>query len=100
MRLNSALALEGSVQRLIPAGKGFLSRGLQGFWVEQVSADSGQRPIFGDFKGRTAGLGPVLGHLRPMGKQNLVAELRWLTELETKNRLEGDYIRLKVVYQF
>ena len=35
--------LEGSVQQLIPAGKGFLSLGLEGFWVEQVTADSGQR---------------------------------------------------------
>jgi hypothetical protein len=92
--------LEGSVQQLLPAGRGFLSLGLEGFWVEQVSADSGQRPIFGDFKGRTAGIGPVLGYLLPMGEQNFVAELRWLRELETKNRLEGDYIWLKLVYQF
>jgi hypothetical protein len=33
--------LEGSVQQLLPAGRGFLSLGLEGFWVEQVSADSG-----------------------------------------------------------
>jgi len=92
--------LEGSVQQLIPAGKGFLSVGLEGFWVEQVTADSGQRPILGDFKGRTAGLGPVLGYVLPLGKQNFVTELRWLRELDTKNRLEGDYVWLKVVYQF
>jgi len=92
--------LDGSLQQLLPLGKGFVSLGLEGFWVEQVSSDSGQRPILGDFKGRTAGLGPVLGYLLPMGKENFVAELRWLRELETKNRLEGDYIWLKVVYQF
>jgi hypothetical protein len=92
--------LEGSVQQLLPAGKGFLTLGLEGFWVEQVTADSGRRPIFGDFKGRTAGIGPVLGYVLPMGKQNFVAELRWLPEIETKNRLQGDYIWLKVVYQF
>jgi hypothetical protein len=42
----------------------------------------------------------VLGYVRPMGKQNFVAELRWLPELEAKNRLEGDYIWLKTVYHF
>jgi hypothetical protein len=42
----------------------------------------------------------VLGYILPLGQQNLVAELRWLPELETRNRLEGDYIWLKVVYQF
>ncbi|MCG6983803.1 MAG: transporter, partial [Thiocapsa sp.] len=81
-------------------GSGFLSIGAEAFWLEQVTADSGQRPILGDFKGRTAGIGPVLGYILPMGQQNLVAELRWLPELETRNRLEGDYIWLKVVYQF
>jgi hypothetical protein len=99
-RSGTLMHLEGSLQQLLPVGKGFLSLGIEGFWVEQVSADSGQRPIFGDFKGRTAGIGPVLGYLLPMGKQNFVAELRWLPELKTKNRLEGDYVWLKLVYQF
>lgn len=35
-----------------------------------------------------------------MGKQDCVAELRWLPELETNNRLQGDCIWLKLVYQF
>ncbi len=92
--------LEGSVQQLLPVGSGFFSIGAEAFWLEQVTADSGQRPILGDFKGRTAGIGPVLGYVLPLGEQNFVAELRWLPELETKNRLEGDYVWLKVVYQF
>jgi len=92
--------LEGSVQQLLPVGSGFLSIGAEAFWLEQVTADSGQRPILGDFKGRTAGIGPVLGYVLPIGEQNFVAELRWLPELKTRNRLEGDYIWLKVVYQF
>ncbi len=92
--------LEGSVQQLLPVGRGFLSIGAEAFWLEQITADSGQRPILGDFKGRTAGIGPVLGYVLPLGEQNLVAELRWLPELETKNRLQGDYVWLKVVYQF
>jgi len=92
--------LEGSVQQLLPVGRGFLSIGAEAFWLEQVTADSGQRPILGDFKGRTAGIGPVMGYVLPMGEQNFVAELRWLPELETKNRLEGDYVWLKLVYQF
>lgn len=98
-RSGTLVHLEGSVQQLVPAGKGFVSLRVEGFWVEQVSADSGQRPIFGDFKGRTAGLGPVLGSLLPMGGQNFVAELRWLREFETKNRLEVVHVWLKLVYQ-
>jgi hypothetical protein len=36
----------------------------------------------------------------PLGEDTLVTELGWLPELETKNRLKGDYIWLKIVYQF
>jgi hypothetical protein len=35
-----------------------------------------------------------------MGKQNLVLEAKWLTELDTENRVEGDIIWLKAVYKF
>lgn len=42
----------------------------------------------------------MLGYVLPMGEQNVVAELRWLPELETKHRLKGDYVWLNLVYQF
>jgi hypothetical protein len=43
----------------------------------------------------------VLGYILPLeNKHSLVFELKWLTELETKRRLEGDYIWLKMVYKF
>ena len=47
-------------------------------------------------------LQPFLGlqFRQPLGNQSLVVELKWLTELETKKRLEGDFIWLKVVYKF
>jgi len=96
----SMLHVEGTVQQLLPVGPGFISLGAEGFYLEQLGADSGQRDIFGDFKGRSAGVGPVLGYVLPLGDDTLVTELRWLPELDTKNRLKGDYIWLKIVYQF
>lgn len=96
----SLFHLDGSVQQLLPVGPGFVSLGAEAFYLQQLSADSGQKEIFGDFKGRTAGIGPVLGYVLPLGKNTLVTEFRWLPELETKNRLEGEYFWLKIVYQF
>lgn len=92
--------LEASVQKLFVLGKGLITIGAEAFWCEQVEADSGQSERLGDFKGRTTGVGPVLGYMLPMDGKNLVFELRWLTELDVKNRLSGDYIWLKAVYQF
>ena len=79
---------------------GFVGVGVEGFVVEQISGDSGSGASLGDFESSTAGLGPVLTYLLPGKSQNFVAELRWLPELDTTKRLEGDYIWLKLVWQF
>jgi hypothetical protein len=96
----SMLHLDGSVQQLLPLGPGFLGVGAEAFYLEQVTGDSGGGGRLGDFKGRTMGIGPVLTYILPHGKNTFVAELRWLPETNVRNRLEGDYIWLKIVYQF
>jgi hypothetical protein len=96
----SLLHLEAVAQQMLPMGTGVLSFGVEGFWFEQVACDSGAGATLGCFKGRTAGLGPMVGFIQPLGKETLVVELKWLPELDTKNRLEGDYLWLKAVYKF
>lgn len=96
----SAFHIDASVQQLLPVGPGFLSVGFNAFYYEQIEGDSGSGATLGDFKGRTLGVGPVLSYVLPMKDNTLVFEARWLPELETKNRLEGDYIWVKLVYQF
>ena len=91
---------EGSVQQLLPLGKGFVGIGANIFYSEQVTGDSGAGARLGSFEGRTFGVGPVLTYVLPLGKNTLVAEIRWLPELYTKNRLNGDYLWVKGAYQF
>jgi hypothetical protein len=93
--------LDASVQQLLPAGPGYIGIGAEAFYIEQVGADSGSGALLGGFKGRTAGIGPVLSYLLPLGKTDrLIAELRWLHESSVRNRPEGDYIWFKVNYQY
>ena len=96
----SLLHFDAAIQQILPVGSGFLTLGAEGFYFDQVTGDSGAGAVLGDFKGRTAGLGPVLGYIHPLGKQALLFELKWLPELDTKNRLDGDYVWLKMVYKF
>jgi hypothetical protein len=96
----SLLHVETAIQQILPLGSGFMTLGAEGFWFEQMTADSGEGAKLGDFKGRTAGAGPVLGYILPVGKKTLIFELKWLSEIDTKNRLEGDYTWLKMVYKF
>jgi hypothetical protein len=96
----STLHFDGSVQQLLPLGPGYAAVGAEAFYLQQVTGDSGGRARLGEFKGRTAGIGPVLSYILPRGEDTFVAELRWLTETSVANRLEGDYVWLKLVYQF
>ena len=96
----SVFHIEASVQQLLPLGKGYLGVGLNAFVYEQVSGDSGSGATLGDFKGSSAGIGPVLTYILPTSAGNGLLEFRWLPELSTDNRIEGDYIWLKGGWQF
>ena len=96
----AAFHIDASVQQLLPVGPGFLSVGFNAFYYEQIEGDSGSGATLGGFEGRDIGIGPALGYILPCGENTLVAEARWLPELETKRRLEGDFFWLKLVYQF
>jgi hypothetical protein len=45
-----------------------LGIGVNGFFYQQVTGDSGSGARLGEFEGRTAGVGPILTFLRIKGK--------------------------------
>ena len=94
------LHLDTAVQQLIPLGSGLATLGAEAWYFQQVTCDSGSGATLGCFKGSTAGIGPVLGYIQPIGNEKLLFELKWLPELDTQNRLKGDYVWLKIVYTF
>jgi len=99
-RSGSLLHFDAAVQQVLPVGPGFLTIGVEGFYFKQITGDSGSGATLGDFKGMTAGVGPVLGYVLPIGKKSLALEVKWLAEIDTKKRLEGDYIWAKIVFKF
>ena len=96
----NVLHLDASVQQIFPLGSGLANIGAEAWYFDQLTCDSGAGATLGCFKGRTAGIGPVLGYIQPIGQQRMIFELKWLPELETKKRLNGDYIWFKMVYKF
>jgi hypothetical protein len=95
----SAFHIDASVQQLLPLEPGFLSVGFNAFYYEQIEGDSGSGATLGGFEGRDIGIGPALGYILPCGENTFVAEARWLPELQTKRRLEGNFFWLKLAYQ-
>jgi len=99
-RSGTQLHADGTAAQHFPLFGGLSGVGVNGYWYEQVSGDSGSGATFGDFKARSAGLGPVLSHVIKMRGVDIIAEAKWLHEFETKKRLEGDIVWFKLVFKF
>jgi len=89
--------IDFTVAEHLPFLGGLIGIGANGFYYQQVTGDSSPfDEILGDFKGRTIGIGPVLSYITKIWGKDLVAEVKWLPELDVKYRLEGDYLWFKL----
>ena len=64
--------------------------GINGYFYNQVTGDSGAGTRLGSFKGRVAAIGPVVNLNLQVGKLPVAANLKYFREFDVKNRLEGD----------
>jgi hypothetical protein len=92
--------LDGTLAQHLPLLGGLAGVGLTAFYYQQVSGDSGSGATLGSFQATDVGLGPVGSYVRKLGKVDFIAELKWLHEVYTKNRLQGDTAFLKIVFKF
>jgi hypothetical protein len=79
--------LEGAVVQSLSKQVGI---GINGYYYEQVTGDSGAGARLGAFEGRVAALGPVLNWNFEIGKIPVSTSLRYFHEFDVRNRLEGD----------
>jgi hypothetical protein len=92
--------LDGTIAQHLPLFGGFLGAGANGFYYQQISADSGSGATLGDFKGMTAGVGPLVNYVHKIGKHDLFVEAKWLPELGTEKRTRGDFVWVKAGFAF
>jgi len=93
--------LDLTVAQHLPLGRrGVVGLGANAFYYQQITGDSGSGAVLGDFKGRTVGVGPVLSYVTKVGRTDVIAELKWLPELDVEHRLKGDYIWFKLAMLF
>ncbi len=96
-RSGTQFHLDATAAEHLPLWGGIIGLGANFFYYQQLEGDSGSgAERLGDFKGRTIGIGPVLSYITKVWQHDLVAELKWLPEIDVGNRLEGDYIWFKV----
>ena len=74
--------------------------GLHGFYLKQITGDSGSGATLGSYKSDAAGIGPALlwTPQKFEGKISFIA--KWLHEYHARNRLEGDHFFVSLVASF
>ena len=92
--------LDATVAEHLPLLGGFIGIGANAFYYQQFTGDSGSGAKLGDFEGKTVGVGPVLSYVRKLGTVDMVAEVKWLPEMDVNNRLKGDIVWLKLAFLF
>lgn len=74
--------------------------GITGVWYDQLTGDTGSGATQGSHEASMEGVGPVLSYARRFGKRDFAVELKWLHELDAENRMQGDYLWLKLLLRF
>ncbi len=100
-RSGTSFHLDGTLAQHFPIGDiGIFGIGVNAFYYQQISGDSGSGATLGDFEGRTAGLGPVISLVTKINGHDLAAEIKWLPEMSVTRRLKGDTIWFKLGMAF
>jgi hypothetical protein len=74
--------------------------GIHGFYLKQVTGDSGDGAILGDFKAEAAGVGPaVLLNTKRFGRE-VTFIAKWLHEYHAERRIEGNHVFVSFALSF
>ena len=97
----SVFHLEYTLAQHLPVfGRGLLGIGGNGFYYQQITGDTGSGARLGSFEGRTVGIGPSVNFIYQSDKLTVAVEAKWLPEIDTVNRLQGDIVWFKVGVSF
>lgn len=88
--------LDGAIAQHLPLFGGFIGGGVNGYFYQQITGDSGSGAKLGGFEGMTAGIGPDFSYAYKIGDCDLAGEVKWLPELGVENRLNGNTVWVKL----
>jgi hypothetical protein len=84
----------------LPILGGIGGLGAQVFYYQQITPDGGSGAGLGSFESSTVGIGPVLSYVTQFGKVQFIGEVKWLPELDSNHRLQGQSEWLKLILVF
>lgn len=74
--------------------------GLQGYWYDQVSGDSGSGARLGSFKSEAVGIGPGFVWTPAFAGGQLAIFGKWMHDVHAKNRFDSDYGSIGLAWKF
>jgi hypothetical protein len=74
--------------------------GIHGFYLKQVTGDSGDGAILGDYKAEAAGIGPATLWNTRISDKELSFIAKWLYEYHAEKRLKGNHFFLSFAMSF
>ena len=74
--------------------------GIQGFYLKQVTGDSGSGASLGSFKAEAAGVGPAVLWNTKISRQEVSFIAKWLHEYHAERRIEGDHVFVSFAMSF
>ncbi len=74
--------------------------GVRGYYYQQLSGDSGDGALLGDFKSDSFGAGPGFVWIPKSGGGRLTVLGKWLHDFSAENRFESDYFTITGAWKF
>lgn len=77
-----------------------ITAGLSGYAYRQLTEDSGEGAIFGDFEGRSYAIGPVFRYFIGKNSNRISVITKWLHQFESEHHFEGDLFMISLGTRF
>ena len=74
--------------------------GVHGFYLKQISGDSGSGATLGSFKAEASGVGPAVLWATKIFDQDVTFIAKWLHEYDAERRLEGEHVMFSLATSF
>ncbi|MDB5174295.1 MAG: hypothetical protein JWO87_121 [Phycisphaerales bacterium] len=92
--------LDVALAKHMPLLGGDFAVGATGYYYEQFTRDRGSGVLLPKPEGRASGIGPVFTYSRKLRNVDTAVEFKWLPDITTNNRLNGDAFWLKLEFNF
>ena len=66
--------------------------GIHGFYLKQLSGDSGDGALLGSFKAEASGIGPAVLWNKKINGREVSFIVKWLHEFDVERRMKGDHV--------